>query len=120
MHFTLLDWGYCASQRTCRDWLSSYRLVLGGIDGNASVYTLSRQDLQRWYYVDQLTAAQPQHRYLMDHGVYADRANIIRWFKADAQKPEKLEFNESIHSHASGEYVLAQLQMSKTPQYIVS
>ena len=120
MRIRLLDWGYDASQSTCRQWLSSYRLVIGGIDGNASVYTLSRQDLQRWYYVDQLTPAQLQHKYLTEHGVYADRAGIIRWLQADAQKPEKLEFNECIHSHAAGEYVLLQLQKGKSPEYVVS
>ena len=53
--------------------LAVYRV--GGIDGNASVYTLSRQDLQRWYYVDQITPTQLQHKYRTDHGVYAD--NVV-------------------------------------------
>ena len=110
MHIRLLDWGYYASQSTCREWICSYRLVLGGIDGNASVYTLSRQDLQKWYYVEKLSPTEIQKRYLMEHGVYAHRNNLMTWLKADAQKPEKLEFNECIHSHAAGEYVLLSLQ----------
>ena len=93
MQQRLIDWGYYATVEACFNWLNSYRLVSGGIDGNASVYTSSRQDLQRWYCVDQLTPTQLQHRYLTDHGVYAHRANLIVWLKADAQKPEKLEFN---------------------------
>ena len=88
MYQRMIDWGYYATVEACRTWLTLYRLVSGGIDGNASVYTLSRQDLQRWYYVDQLTPTQLQRKYLTDHGVYADRANLIRWLKADAQKPE--------------------------------
>ena len=39
---------------------------------------------------------------------------------ADAQKPEKLEFNECIHSHPSGEFVLQQLQEGMSPQEVVS
>ena len=40
--------------------------------------------------------------------------------QADAQKAEKLDFNESIHSHPSGGFVLQALQNSMTPQYVVS
>ena len=85
----LLDWGYDASREACRTWISSYRIVAGGIYGNASVYTLSRQDLQRWYYVDKLTETQLQKKYLTEHGVYAHRKNLTTWLQADAQKPEK-------------------------------
>ena len=120
MRHTLLDWGYYATVDACRTWLASYRLVSGGIDGNASVYTLSRQDLQRWYYVDQLTPTQLQHRYLTEHGVYSHRKHLTTWLNADAQKPEKLEFNECIHAHAAGEFVLRQLQLGKTAEYVVS
>ena len=116
MYQRLIVWGYYATVNACRDWLERHRLLCGGIDGNASVYTLSRQDLQRWYYVDQLTPTELQRRYLTEHGVYAHRANLIAWLKADAQKPEKLEFNECIHSHAAGEYVLIQLQKGKSPE----
>ena len=120
MYHRMIDWGYDATVEACRTWLALYRLVSGGIDGNASVYTLSRQDLQRWYYVDQLTPTQLQHKYLMEHGVYSDRRDLIAWLKADAQKPEKLEFNECIHSHASGEFVLQRQQEGMSPQEVVS
>ena len=73
MYQRLIDWGYYATVEACFIWVTSYRLVSGGIDGNASVYTLSRQDLQRWYYVDQLSPTQLQHRYLTVHGVYSER-----------------------------------------------
>ena len=69
MYQRMIDWGYYATRDACRTWLSTYRLVSGGIDGNASVYTLSRQDLQRWYYVDQLSPTQLQKKYLTEHGV---------------------------------------------------
>ena len=115
MYPRLIDWGYYAIREACRIWLATYRLLVGGIDGNASVSTLSRQDLQRWYYVDQLTPTQLQKKYLMEHGVYSHRLHLITWLKADAQKPEKLELNECIHSHAAGDYVFIQLQKRHTP-----
>ena len=37
MHQRLLDWGYDAAQDACRTWLATYRLLVGGIDGNASI-----------------------------------------------------------------------------------
>ena len=58
MYQRIMAWGYYATQEACRTWLALYRLVSGGIDGNASVYTLSRQDLQKWYYVEKLTPTQ--------------------------------------------------------------
>ena len=119
MYQRLIDWGYCATVEACRTWLAKYRLGPGGIDGNASVYPLSRQDLQRWYYVDQLTEESLQKKYYAVYGVRADRKNLVSWLQADAQKPEKLEFNECIHSHAAGEYVLKQLQNGKTAEYVV-
>ena len=77
MHQRLLDWRYDATQGACRARLATYRLLVGGIDGNASIYTLSRQDLQRWYYVDKLTDTQLQKKYLTEHGVYANRKHLI-------------------------------------------
>ena len=53
------------------------------------------------------------------NGVRADRKHLVSWLNIDAQKPEKLEFNECIHSHAAGEYVLIQLQNGKTAEYVV-
>ena len=120
MYQRIMDWGYSATEEACRSWLSLYRLVSGGVDGNSSVYTLSRQDLQRWYYVEQLSETQLQRKYLLEHGVYAHRKHLTTWLQADAQKPEKLEFNECIHAHAAGEFVLRQLQHGKTAEYVVS
>ena len=94
MYQRLRDWRYAATREACRSWLCLYRLVSVGKDGNASVYALSRHDLQRWYYVNQLRPTQMQHKYLMEHGVYSDRKNLITWLNADAQKLEKLDFNE--------------------------
>ena len=116
----MIYWGYYATVEVCRTWFALYRLVSGGMDGNASVYTLSRQDLQRWYYVEKLTCTQLQRRYLTEHGVYSYRKHLTTWLTAEAQKPEKLEINERIHSHAAGEFVLLQLQHGKSPQYVVS
>ena len=59
----LLVWGYAASQRSCRDWLHRYRLDDGAVDGTASLYALSRQDLQRWYLLEGLTPQGLQERY---------------------------------------------------------
>ena len=120
MYQRLMDWGYYATQEACRKWFDMYRLVSGGIDGNASVYILSRQDLQRWYYVDQLTPTQLQRKYFTEHGVYSHSADLVSWLQANAQKPEKLEFTECIHAHVAGEYVLSQPQQGKSPEYVVS
>ena len=48
-------WGYGARDRTCKDWLQRYRLGDGAKDGTSSLNALSRQDLQRWYYVKGLS-----------------------------------------------------------------
>ena len=55
------------------------------------------------------------------HGVLVPNdSNLVSWLQADAQKPEKLEFNEDILAHAAGEYVLFQLQNGQDPEYVVS
>ena len=120
MRRRLLEWGYEATQEACRAWFSLYRLVSGGIDGHALVFILSRIDLRNWYYIDNLSATQIQRKYLLEHGVNSHRNNLMYWLQAEAQKPDKLEFNESIHSHPSGEFVLQQLQNGIAPQVVVS
>ena len=76
MKARLREWADHASQGACRIWLSLYRLVAGGVDGNSSIYTLSRQDLRRWYYVEQLSPTEIQLKYLREHGVYSDRKHM--------------------------------------------
>ena len=63
-----------------QEWLRSYRLGDGARDGGVGVYTLSRQQLQRWYYVDKITnPTELQEKYRLECGVYADRGNLVRW-----------------------------------------
>ena len=38
-----------------QEWLRGYRLGGGVKDGGAAVYLLSRQQLQKWWYVDKMT-----------------------------------------------------------------
>ena len=79
-------------------------------DGNNAVYAASKADLQYWYHVEKLSPTELQQRYLEEHGVFADRAYLVRWLHAPAQKLQQLDTNECIHSHACGEYVLDELQ----------
>ena len=65
-----------------------------------------KADLQSWYHVEKLTPTELQQRYLEEHGVFANRAALVRWLKGPAQKLQQLDSNECIHSHACGEYVL--------------
>ena len=78
---TLRTWGYDATRESCQEWLRTYRLSDGGKDGGAGVYRLSRQQLQRWHYVDKLSPTALQDRYRSECGVYAHRAHLIRWLK---------------------------------------
>ena len=110
MQQQLRTWGYAAALKACQEWLSRYRLGPRGVDGNNSIYVLSRQDLQRWYYVDGLRGADLQQKYLQEHGIWAYCSNLVRWLKAPAQALSILENNEDLHTHACGEYVLEQLQ----------
>ena len=106
----LLLWGYEATQWACRQWLRRYRLQRHGVEGNAAVYNLYHRDLRTWYYVDELSRSELAEKLYEVHGVLVpDEANLVSWLQADAQKPEKLEFNECIHSHASCDFVLSQL-----------
>lgn len=106
----LLAWGFRASEALCREWLVKYRLGDNARAGNAAVFELSRQDLRRWYHVEGLSAWQLQQKYREVHGVYADSRYLYRWIRAPAQSLDVFENNEDIHTHACGEYVLAQLQ----------
>ena len=62
-----------------QEWLRGYRLGGGGKDGGAAVYLLSRQQLQKWWYVDKMTPTELQEKYRVECGVYADRAHLVRW-----------------------------------------
>ena len=65
-----------------QEWLRSCRLGHGAIDGGVGVYTLSRQQLQRWYYVEKITnPTELQEKYRVECGVYAHRGNLVRWLK---------------------------------------
>ena len=73
--------GYDATRESCQEWLRTYRLSDGGKDGGAGVYRLSRQQLQRWHYVDGLSPTALQDRYRSECGVYANRGSLIKWLK---------------------------------------
>ena len=62
-----------------QEWLRGYRLGGGGKDGGAAVYLLSRQQLQKWWYVDKMTPTELQEKYRVECGVYADKAHLVRW-----------------------------------------
>ena len=64
-----------------QEWLRSYRLGDVAKDGGAGVYVLSRQQLQRWYHVDNMDPTALQEKYRVECGVYAHRANLVRWLK---------------------------------------
>ena len=66
--------------------------------------------LTEWYGGVCFESGRLQQRYLQEHGVFADRAALVRWLQAPAQKLQQLDTNECIHSHACGEYVLDELQ----------
>ena len=68
-----------------QEWLRGYRLGGGGKDGGAAVYLLSRQQLQKWWYVDKMTPTELQEKYRVECGVYADRGNLVRWVQVFTQ-----------------------------------
>ena len=73
---------FCPYAYVYQEWLRSYRLGDGAKDGGVGVYTLSRQQLQRWYHVDKITDPTAlQEKYRVECGVYADRAHLVRWLK---------------------------------------
>ena len=89
------------------------------MDARASLYALSRQDLQRWYHVEGLTPQQLVDKYRAETGIFAHAAHLVTWLKAPAQALARLDNNECIHSHACGEYVLDQLQNGAKPAYVI-
>ena len=115
----LHSWGYNATEEACRNWLQAYKHRSELREGNAAVYALSRQDLRVWWYVDKLDITALMDKYLEVHGVFADRRNLHSWLQLPAQRPEYLETNEDIHSHASGELVLRRLQNGASPQAVI-
>lgn len=84
------------------------------------MYTLYRQSLLRWHYVEELPPTNLQERFLTEHGVWAHRWNLHKWVTAPAQALPTLENNEDIHSHACGEFVLGQNPSGVRPAEVVS
>ena len=115
----LFDWGIEASTDTCEEWIRNYRRGDGAKDGNASVFELSRQDLRRWYHVDNLSSLQLQQKYQEVYGVRAHRNTLYKWVTAAAQALDVFENNEDINAHPSGEYVLDQLQNGIAAEAVV-
>ena len=68
-----------------QEWLRGYRLGGGGKDGGAADYLLSRQQLQKWCYVDKMTPTELQEKYRVECGVYADRAHLVKWVQVFTQ-----------------------------------
>ena len=66
------------------------------------------------------TETQLQSKFSMEHGVYADRKNMVQWLRSPAQQPQCLENNESIHGNPCGEYALQRLQRGAKPAEVVS
>ena len=69
-----------------QEWLRGYRLGGGVKDGGVAVYLLSRQQLQKWWYVDKMTPTELQEKYRVECGVYAHRAHLVRWLKVYMQE----------------------------------
>lgn len=106
----LLSWGYDVSLNVCLSWLSLYQVGDGAQDGGASIFARSREQLRRWYYVDQLRGRFLQDKYRQVCGVYANIGVLQSWLMSPLQAPEMLQNNVDMHSHACGEYVLSRLQ----------
>ena len=97
----LLSWGYRASRPACEKWLAMYRLGAGVRDGNVAILALSRQDLQRWYYVEGIQdQRQLQLKYMEECGVYYRAEDLVRWITAPAQALPIFNHNEDVHGHA--------------------
>ena len=63
-----------------------------GVDGGAGVFALSREQLQRWYFVEEMSPTQLQQKYRVECGVYADRAALVKWLRVLLQNPECIVF----------------------------
>ena len=67
----------CRGQEWLRQYLHGEPARLGG----SGVYELSRQQLQRWHFVDGMTPTELQEKYRVECGVYADRRNLQLWLQ---------------------------------------
>jgi len=115
----LLSWGFRASGAACKKWLSTYRLGTETRDGNVAILALSRQDLQRWYYVEGIqNKTELQKKYIDECGVYYEASNLVRWVTSPAQALPIFNHNEDVHGHACGEYVLDRLQRGAKPEAV--
>ena len=119
MQSRLLSWGFEVSLPACRGWLDKYRMSIAGVHGNTAVFELSRQMLQRWYFVDHLSPFTIRQKYLAECGVWAHDRNIKVWLDAPAQQLPHLCNNEDVHSHPCGDFVLQQLQEGVSPREVV-
>ena len=120
MRLTLAQWGYVVSREACQEWLRRYRTgAAGSQDGGVAVFALYRRDLQYWLHVEKLSPTNLQAKFSAEHGVYADRANLMAWLSAPCQALCSLSNNEDIHTHACGEYVLERLQNGIKPEAVV-
>ena len=119
MRSRLLSWGFEVSAKACEGWLEKYRMGIAGVHGNTAVFELSRQILQRWYFVDHLSAFTIRQKYLAECGVWAHDRNIKVWLDAPAQQLPHLCNNEDVHSHPCGDFVLQQLQEGVSPREVV-
>ena len=72
-------------------------------------------DLRRWYSVDKLSLSHTQERLLRERGIYIGRSNLQRWIQHPARRLERLDDNESVHSHACGASALERLQCGAEP-----
>ena len=75
-----------------QEWLRRYRMGCAGVDGGVGVFALSREQLQRWYFVEEMSPTQLQQKYRVECGVYADRAALVKWLRVLLQNPECVVF----------------------------
>ena len=118
MQARLLILGFRASEGSCREWIRKYKSTTNMRDGNVSLLRLSRQDLQRWYYVDGLCGIALQKKFADETGITYGHSNLVRWLKSPAQLLPHFNHNEEIHGHACGEFVLDQLQRGVSAELV--
>ena len=95
----------------------SYRHGDGGLDGNASTYSLARQDLLRWYHVEGLRGLGLQQRYRYVHGVHAHRSHLQEW--VEAQTLVCLENNEQTLKLPMAQWLLQSMQEGRKHEELV-
>ena len=64
-----------------QEWLRRYLHGEPGRLGGHGVYELSRQQLQRWHFVDGMTPTELQEKYRVECGVYAHRGYLQHWLE---------------------------------------